>query len=334
LDLKEDMVKKRGKRTGKSTSKAKRGKSAAKPKRKPTKKAKGLVIKRTLKRSSRIERLKSVPPSKPIVHTRKRFEEKKPTKKLVIAGMGGKGKHKLRQPNYGVRLVIGYTAVLAILYLIYFIAGLIKPSLVFIQAENSMIIDAVLLIWVFGVLYGFHERKAWACKFAIGWYAFMILYSIVAVHFIRKGAYNISTELFSLAILSIILINLLIIWYLNKKKDYFTGKDHGMHYNKEDKIFVYTLVCFWVLLLALSTTVGMKFYSDTKGMTNNLMIELDAIVPASGFEGGVSLCNAKGQPEKDVCFVILTSMSEGRNNYCDNIESQIYKFTCQQAAES
>ncbi len=316
------MVKKRGKRKGNSISKSKNAKSSKK----------GIVVKRTLKRSSRIERLKSVPIVKPIIHKNKRFEEKKPTKKLAFMGLGGKS--NIRQPNYGVKLVVGYTSFLALLYLIYFITGLIKPSFVVLRADNSIIIDIVMLLWVFGVVYGFHERKTWAWKLSIGWYAFMVLYSIMLLRYLRQGTYNMSTELFTIAVLSIVLVNAFIIWYVYKKKDYFVGEDHGINYEKEDKIFVYTIVCFWVLLIAISASIGMNFYSDTKEMTNNIMAELTYVVPSTGFEGGAAMCNTKGQPERDVCYVILTTMADGKYKYCDKIDSHIYKFTCLQAMES
>ncbi len=325
------MVKKRGKKTGNSISKTKSaGKSSAKSKTKAPKK-KGIIVKRTLKRSSSTERLKSTPLVKPIIHKKKRFKENKSTQKLSILGLAGKS--KIRQPNYGVKLVVGYTGFLALLYLIYFIVGLINPSFIVLRAENSFIIDLIMLAWVFGVLYGFHNRKKWAWKLSMGWFAFMVLYSIMLMRYLRQGTYNLSTELFTIAILSIVLVNAFIIWYIYKKKSYFVGEDHGVHYNKEDKIFVYTIVCFWVLLLAISASIGMNFYSDTKEMTNNLMLELSHVVPSTGFEGGVSMCNAKGQPERDICYVILTAMADGDQNYCEKIDSHIYKFTCLQARE-
>lgn len=321
------MVKKRGKKTEKASSKVKTAKSKS-PK---TKRQKGFVIKKKLKRSSRIERLKSIPALKPLIHKGKKFEEKT-TRKLMFSNLAGKD--HIRHPNYGIKLVMGYTGFIALVYFIYFILSLIKPSLSVLRAQNSFIIDIFMLVWVFGVVYGFHERKAWAWKLSMGWFAFMIFYSVIIMRFIQQGAYNISTELFTLAILSIILINAFIIWYVYKKKDYFIGEDHGIHYNKEDKIFVYTIVCFWVLLIAISVSVGMNFYSDTKEMTNNLVMELGSVVPVTGFEGGAATCNTKDVPERDVCYLILTTMADGEYDYCDKIDSQIYKYTCLQAMGS
>lgn len=318
------MAKKRGKRTKKSTSKSKtKSKTPSKKGKKSTKKGKAKESK-----DSTTKNLKSVSKLKPIKH-RKKYAEKDPSKKLWFYHITGK--EHIRKPNNGIRLVVGYTSVLALLYLIYFIMGMIEPSLSVLRADNSIIIDVVMLAWVFGVVYGFHGRKPWAWKLSIGWYAFMLLYSIIIMRFIRQGTYNISIELFTIAILSAILINLFVIWYIYKKKDYFTGKDHAKHCNKEDKIFIYTIICFWVMLLAISASVGMNFYSDTKTMTNNLMTELNEVVPVSGFEGGAKMCNMKAQPERDVCYVILTTMADGKNDYCNKVESQIYKYTCLQA---
>jgi len=243
-------------------------------------------------------------------------------------------KHKIQKPNTGIRLIYGYTSFLAVLYLIYFILGLIKPSLFLLKSSGSIIIDIFLLSILFSVVYGFHNKKKWVWKLSLGWYFIMIVYSIILIQSLRKGTYNISTELFAVAILSIILINCFIIWYIHKKKNFFMHKDRAVLYSKEDKIFVYVLITFWVMLIAISGTVGVNFYGDTKDMTNVLVPELNQIVALGGHESGFHMCNAKLQPEKDLCFVILTTMTDGKKSYCDHIESQIYKVTCLQALES
>jgi len=216
----------------------------------------------------------------------------------------------------------------------YFLIGLYNPEMFMLESYASMIIDIILIIALFYIIYGLKERKYWAWKSAMLWYAFAIVYSIFFVYFLRKGIYSISSELFVISSMLIVVINGLIIWYIYHKRDYFVDRTHKEAFGLKDKFFVYCMLCFWAMLVTISLTAGVKFYRDTAVLADSLVSELRDVGANHDWGEGHSRCAAKTGAGKDVCYIVLATISDGQAAYCQEVDSQVYRFSCLQAMRS
>lgn len=235
------------------------------------------------------------------------------------------------KPHLGLRILYAYTILLALLYVSYLVIGIYQPSLLLLQSYSSLVLDVILLAMLGYVIYGFLYRKYWVWKLAMAWYTFAIFYSIILVYFIRKGIYLISPALFLVSSLLIIFINGLIVWYLYCKRHYFLDKTHADVFTSHDKFFVYCMICFWAVLITISVTVGVKLYHDTTQLADSLIDELRDVGETRDWQEGYQRCAAKSGAGKDVCYVVLATISNGQAAYCQNIESVVYRLSCVQA---
>ncbi|MBI4149910.1 hypothetical protein HY488_00740 [Candidatus Woesearchaeota archaeon] len=240
----------------------------------------------------------------------------------------------VQMPHLGLKLLYWYTMVLGVLYVFYFFAGLYNPSLFLLKSYASLIIDVVLIVLLFYIFYGFKNRRYWAWKLSMLWYTFAVIYSILLVYVLRQGLYTISRELFMISSFFLIVINGLIVWYIYQKRDYFLDKMHREVFGIKDKFFVYSIVCFWAMLLTIGITVGIKFYQDTTQLADSLINELSDIAMKGDWQEGNLRCAAKSGAGKDVCYVVLATISHGKADYCGNIESHVYRFSCRHAVLS
>ncbi|GEM_PF-6939111 len=237
---------------------------------------------------------------------------------------------KTALPHRGLRLLYSYTVIMAALYVFYIFVALYDPGILLLKSYASLLIDVVLLVLLFCVVYGFRKRKYWAWKLALFWYSAGIIYSILIVYLFRKGAYLLSNELFRVSSLFILVINGLIIWYIFHKRDYFIDHTHEERFGFKDRFFVYSLVSFMAMVLTIGLTAGIWFYYSTTVLAGSLVHEMRDIAADQDWETGHQHCAAKTGAAKDVCYVVLATVSHGRAQYCQYVESPVYRFSCRQ----
>lgn len=233
----------------------------------------------------------------------------------------------------GIRILIGYSIILCFIYIFYFIVGIYKPDLLFLGGEvrsyAALLIDIILVAALIYLIYGLTKRKEWAWWFCILWYAVSIVNSVWSVYMMKTNVYNILHELLVLSSIFIVLINSLIIWYVYTKKEYFTAPHKEEKFEKRDRVFIYSLVCFWILLILISLSVGYNFYRDTTRMADSIIGELKDTTPLHAIE----ICETKQGKEKDICFVVFVTVFEKYDlaPVCSKIDSDLYRFSCMQA---
>ena len=160
------------------------------------------------------------------------------------------------------------------------------------------------------------------------WYLISVVNSIWSVYMMRLNVYNILHELLVLSSIFIVLINILIIWYAYQKREYFMHPHTEDKPGKKDKVFVYSLACFWILLILISVSIGYEFYDDTTGMAEGIINELKDTTPLHAIE----ICETKDGSERDICFVVFVTIFERYDviPVCSRIESDLYRFSCMQ----
>lgn len=272
-------------------------------------------------------------PKKRILKKTKKRYAKKPARKHKIALPRHPEKIPAKKIRSGMRILIGYSIILCFIYIFYFLIGIYKPELLFLGGEfmsyAALLIDIVLVAALIYLIYGLVKRKIWAWWFCILWYAVSIINSVWSVYMMRFNVYNILHELLILSSLFIVLINALIIWYIHSKRTYFTAPHKEERFEKKDKIFVYSLAGFWILLILISLSVGYDFYKDTTSMADAIIEELKDTTPLHAIE----ICETKKGKEKDICFVVFVTVFERYDlaPVCSRIESDLYRFSCMQA---
>jgi hypothetical protein len=200
-----------------------------------------------------------------------------------------------------------------------------------IVGTRALIIDIVLLAIIFFMIYGFFRRKAYAFDLSIGFFSFAALNAFVSLTLFESSENAMFKKLLLLSFISLILMNIVIVWYILHEKKYFFAekfKDRPMH--ERDKIFLYVIISFWTIALLIGVTIGYQFYKDTKMLIDQTVVELHG-----DYYKGQIICEEKEGLDKDVCMLIIATAQRAENRpkaelyyLCDSIQSDFFRFTC------
>jgi len=333
------MVKKRVKskqRTKKRSPKKTSVKKKKQAKRKPSKKTSKKISKRKSKpkaegkvKRPKHKRLRVITPGKveeTIGRPPHELEEE-----FFVPSPIHRGKYRI---PLGIRFLIGYLIFLSVLYLISFIYGITFPTTILfgklMTGARALIINGVLLAIILTMLYGFWKRKAYTFDLSIGFFSFAALNAMISLFLFESAEHPMFRSLLLLSFISLIIMNTVIIWYiLHEKKYFYAAVFHDRPFHHRDKVFLYTIITFWVVALLIGGTLGMKFYQDTTRLVDKNIKEM-----RGDYYYGQFLCETKEGPDRDVCTLVLaTALSEHRSEeemtaLCDNIQSDFYRFTC------
>ncbi|MBW2967020.1 hypothetical protein KY362_00895 [Candidatus Woesearchaeota archaeon] len=301
-----------GKKTSKKISK-KHSKSKARP-----------------KKQRRVRKLKHVTPGKLEVEIGRPPHELE--EEFFIPSPIHRGRYHI---PLGIRFLIGYLLFLTVLYLISFIYGITFPTTILfgkmIVGARALIINSVLLALILAMVYGFWKRKAYTFDLSVSFFSFAALNAIISLLLFDSAEHPMFRKLLLLSFVSLVVMNIIIVWYILHERKYFYSerfKDRPFHHR--DKVFLYTIITFWVVVLLLGGTIGAQFYKDTKSMIDDTLKEM-----RGDYYRGQLVCDAKEGPEKDVCNLVLaTALSTKQRpadelkSICDRIESEFYSFTC------
>lgn len=278
-------------------------------------------------------------PSKPSLFVREEKElkhvEHEIEEEFFVPSPVHRGKYLI---PVGIKLLIGYLVFLGLFYVVSFAYGVTFPTTILlgklVTGTRALIIDSVLLALIVIMIYGFWKREAFTFDLAISWFGFMLVNAFVSLLLFESREYAVFRSMLFLSLVSMVLINTVVIWYVLHERKYFYAeyfRDRGFHHR--DKVFAYTLVTFWTLSLLIGVTLGMRFYDHAKELIDQTIKEMGNAYNDSDQSYGEQSCLAKDNEAKDVCLLVLAT---GRNQagvtqdsaICDKIESDVYRFTC------
>lgn len=270
-----------------------------------------------------------------------------------------------RSQPISLKILTSYMLVIAAMYVLFAIypASLLFGAL--LGDSLARILNVSLFIAILFIFYGIIARKYWAWQLAIMWFSFEILNSLGSVilstnstllsRYVNTGAFYITV------------INVIILWFLYKKKDIFTGRisSDALSANAkrtanlksklrekitakligkkavtsilraEDKVFVFSFSILVVLLAILVSSSITAIYIETITLSKAIVPEINH----KSLEQAVFLCNSKFAQEKDVCNVVLAVAYRDQINedfgkeFCKDVEFSFYKITCMKALE-
>ncbi|MBI2135762.1 hypothetical protein HYU06_01695 [Candidatus Woesearchaeota archaeon] len=257
-----------------------------------------------------------------------------------------------------LKILTSYMLVIAAMYVLFAIypASLLFGAL--LGDSLARILNISLFIAILFIFYGIIARKYWAWQLAIMWFSFEILNSLGSV--ILSNSSNLLSRYVNTGAFYIMVINFIILWFLYKKKDVFTGRisSDALSANAlsadanakltsnlksklrgkiaarltgkkavtsvlraEDKVFVFSFSILVVLLAILVSSSITTVYLETITLSKAIVPEINH----KSLEQAVFLCNSKSAQEKDVCNVVLAVA------YKDQINADFGKEFCNDA---
>lgn len=237
--------------------------------------------------------------------------------------------HWLNLPQ-GIKVLIAYTGIIALFYLIYLMFGVTKPvSIIFgalIYGPAASILELLALAVLVSIVYGLIKRHYWVFYVSLIWFSFGLLNALISL--LRfKSEFDVLRNILLVSSFVVIVLNGIIVWYVYSEKKYFRTKHLNKETKEKDKFFVYVISVAIIVSLLILATFGLNFYTTTLKTTNKVIEELQqSPVPEL-------LCAQKNNSEQDVCYLVLSIMREGESRLCENIKSDFYKITCYRALE-
>ncbi len=243
---------------------------------------------------------------------------------------GPKHRGKYRIP-LGIRFLIGYLTFILAIYVISFFLGISFPTTILfgkiVTGYQANIFNGALLMLIMFIIYGFWKRKYWSFDLAVSFFGFSALNSLLSLTLFQSDmpAFR---KLMMLSFISLLFMNLVVIWYiLHERKFFFAKRFHDRPIQKRDKIFLYTIVSFWVVALLIGTTLSIQFYEETKTMIDSTIHEMK-----DSYQWGTRLCDTKEGADKDICYLVLASAQSNNGKadprLCNHIRSDFYRFSC------
>ncbi|HII72633.1 TPA: hypothetical protein HA265_07795 [Candidatus Woesearchaeota archaeon] len=321
----------------------KRGKKRAEVERKTSSESANKAGKR---KTSRVHKKAKARPSELKKVEREVEKEAKKVEKEVLVE-GKKVEHELEEEFFvpsprhigkykiplGIKFMIGYLIFISALYLLSFLSGLSFPTTILfgklVTGSKALIINSMLLVLVLFMIYGFWKRKWYTFDLAISFFGFSAMNSLLSLTLLEGAEIPAFKKLLMLSFVSIIFMNVLVIWYILHERKYFFAKSyHDRPIQQRDKIFLYALATFWVVAILVGSTVGMQFYGESKVMVDKAVKGLQGNIAK-----GESVCDKEEGPQKDVCYLVLvtarTYNNEGSTEgLCDRIQSDFYRLAC------
>jgi hypothetical protein len=225
----------------------------------------------------------------------------------------------------GIRILIIYTSVLALLYLFF---ALTVPTNMFfgiaVFGSAAKLLNLAFLGALIIMIAGFVMKKHWAGGMAFGFFLFEILNLGISLSVRHVLLENI---LLMVSSIIIVLINCMILWYIYEKRDYFTDLRHFKS-GQSDKFFIIGIISLAAVLILSTFAYAAAMYKPTIEITDKMIEEMNG----KTMEEAVFRCSFYEGKEKDVCYLVAASAYRNApEGICDNINNQFYKLTCAQA---
>src|SRR3989344_1001869 len=165
----------------------------------------------------------------------------------------------------GIKALLIYSIVMAIFYKFFLFLGFYAPDQIGLDTATFIINVAVfvlLIAFIIAVLY----KRPWAYHLAIAWFSISIVLSLVSFAMVRTE-FATMRALLIVSAFCMIFVDGLALWYVVRKRQYFTGKVL-LRYDDADKTFLYVLGSFWLVLIFVAAGLGLLFYSKSVQVTD------------------------------------------------------------------
>lgn len=239
----------------------------------------------------------------------------------------------------GIKFLMGYLIFIASLYIISFLSNIAFPTTILfgqlVTGPRAIVVNIFLLALVLTVVYGLWKRKSYAFDLSIGFFMFSTLNSLLSVTLFEWSNHPFK-KLMLLSFASLVLVNIVIIWYILKEKKYFFAKyfrDKDVQHT--DKVFLYTLISFWIVALLIGATLGLQYYQQTKIQIDSTVKEMKG----DYYGRGEYICSIKTGEDKDICNLVrVLGMQEYKvspvklRSICEDMNSDFYRFVCLRSA--
>ena len=199
-----------------------------------------------------------------------------------------------------------------------------------IAGKAALAINIIFLLIVIGIVIGFLKRQPWSYHLSIGWFAFGIINAFVSLLNVTSSTFDILKDFMLFSFIFTVVLNVIIIWYIHSEKKYFLTKHfHDKVWQNRDRIFVYTIIIFWVAVVVVGSLIASRYFHEVTSRTDSLVEELNE---KYDYEAE-SFCSSKDGLDADLCYVMYASMLKTENvdkviKICKNIDSDFYRFTC------
>lgn len=232
----------------------------------------------------------------------------------------------------GISVLLVFSIIMCALYII--LTSLFSFTMVLGVAVNgalSRMINIFIILTIAFMIFGISKKKKWAYHLSLFVFGINILNSIVSMFFIKQSVSGILTVFVTFSFFFILMMNLITLWFVRAKKDYFLHHYHPSDMTKEDRAFIYGLTVLWLMFIFMSGVLGSAYYNETIEKTDNMISELDAVYPYEVED----YCMRKIE-DRDLCYLTGAIMYENElnvNALCKDINSEFYKYTCFEAIQ-
>jgi len=262
--------------------------------------------------SSKSSKAKKIKNSKKIPGTKK------------TEGIGNTGnKYDLRTIPLGIKVLMIYSLILASLNLVF--AFVLDNALILglnLSGFGAKILYVLSTILLLILVWGYLKGKRWGFYYALLWYILSIVDSLISLFSLQLV--NLSSTVFLVFILMIMLLNGLTLGYVSMKKEYFSAPKKIQKLDYEDKLFIGILSIFLITLLALTIFGGYLFFLNAKTDIDLMSIQLNN---KNVLEAEI-LCAAQVGQNADICYLVLANSVNGDKRYCDYIQTGFYRYVC------
>jgi len=231
----------------------------------------------------------------------------------------------------GIRVLINYSLILGVFYLF---VGILLPNILGIQAVSRspyvIVSNVFTLVAIAAMIFGFYKRRLWSWKLALFLYAFSIVNSLLTLVYIKYSILNYIADFIRSAFIFTLFLNILTIWYIYERKDYFTVRHYHPHIHLADKVFITSVYIFYFFAIVFVVALGFDFY---KSATHTVDVIIDDL-RGKTYQESLQVCMEKDNVDRDVCYVMIATVHrhfQESRNLCSLVHSDFYKLTCYQA---
>ncbi len=232
----------------------------------------------------------------------------------------------------GIKVFLAYLIIISFFYV--FFGSLFPYTSVLgfvIEGMFARIINITIFVIIISIFYTYITRKKIGYYLATWFLIITIINSLISVFFIKSTSFGILKNFVILSFIFMLLMNALILWYLNQTKYYFT-EIPTVTALRQDKIFIFTISLLWILFIISSIFTSIIFYKATIKKVDVYAETLSGYYPVEGSY----YCASQGE-DADLCFLTLSIMYPKELNtksVCNQIKSGFYKYTCMQQINS
>lgn len=238
------------------------------------------------------------------------------------------GKHVI---PVGIKVLITYSVILGIFYALF---GLLFPVTFlfgrYIEGLSAQFWNITMIALIAVMVTGFYKRKHWSWEMALFLYSFSIVNSFATLFFINNTILASVSDFLKATFFFTLFMNLLTIWYIISRRDYFKKKIYHPHMHLVDKVFISSVYILYFFAIIFVTAMGFEFYKSATFTVDAIVDDMNSMT----LQESVHLCETGNFRSPDVCYVTAATVhrySRDAKDVCERIQSGFYKLTCYQA---